>query len=474
MQLKTYFNKLILLLLVGIVAFACSEEIKDTRKKPLNMHDLDLPGIYKRGSLIVLAENSAASFFIYKGKKMGFEFDILKEFAEDLGVRLEVKIVKDLNEINNMLNRGEGDIIACNYTVTRERKNEIDFSIPILQTNQVLIQRKQNSEEDQEEVPFITDPIQLAHRKIVVWEKSSYYSRLLNLQDEIGDTIYIRPTQSQEGVEELIEQVSLGTIDYTIAEKNIAEINERFYENIDVNLAVSFKQNIAFGLNKKSPILQKRLNIWLAKFMKRGSYAYIKRKYFEQISPTSGSYASFKSKKGTITPYDHILKVEGGKHNIDWRLVAALIYQESKFNPNARAFGGAYGLMQFMPGTGPKFNVYPTSTPEEQIKGGYKYLALITKMWLKIKDEEERNKFILASYNAGAGHIFDAQRLAEKNGLNPNIWDDHVEKMVLNLGKHAYYTDEVVKSGAFRGNITVKYVRNITDRYKLYQELVKK
>lgn len=455
-----------------LLLFSCSEISPDIHQKPLTINELDLPGIYKRGKLIVLAENSSASFFIYKGRKMGFEYEILKEFAEEIGVGLELKVVNDLNKINEMLIAGEGDIIACNYTVTRERKKEIDFSLPYTQTNQVLVQRKKNTQ-NHGHVEYITDPIQLAKKKIVVWKNSSYYNRLINLQNEIGDTIYIKPTQSQESAEELIEEVSSGMIDYTVAEKNIAEINELFYDNLDVSLPISFKQNIAFGLNKKSPILQKKLNTWLAKFMKRDLFKFIKRKYFEQSHSKSGAYASFKSRKGTISPFDDILKREGKKYHIDWRLVAALIFHESKFNPQAKAFGGAYGLMQFMPGTGPKFGVYPSSSPEQQIKGGFKYIARIRKIWQSIENEEERNKFILASYNAGPGHIIDAQKLAEKHGLNPKIWDENVETMVMNLGKHAYYTDEVVKSGAFRGSITIKYVRGITARYKAYSELVK-
>jgi len=472
---KTKKGILHLLFLTGLLFIAaCSSEKIDSRKKPLDAHDFDLPGIYKRGSLVVLAENSSTSFFIYKGKKMGFEYEILKEFAEELGVTLEVKIVNNLDEINDILNRGEGDIVACNYTVTRERRAEINFSTPFLQTNQVLVQRKSTPETKDQKVTFITDPIQLGNKKVVVWERSSYYTRLLHLQDEIGDTIMIRPTQAQEGVEELIEQVSDGVIDYTVSERNVADINERFYDNLDVSLPISFKQNIAFGLNKKSPILQKRLNSWLSKFMNKEAFSYIKRKYFEQIRNSVGTGTNFKSRRGSISPFDAILKAEGIKHNIDWRLVAALIYHESKFNPNARAFGGAYGLMQFMPGTGPKFGVYPSSTPEVQIQGGYKYLSRITKLWTGIKDEEERNKFILASYNAGAGHILDAQRLAEKKGLNPHIWSDNVETMVMNLGKHAYYTDDVVKSGAFRGNICIRYVSGITSRYETYKTMVKR
>lgn len=464
-------------LLLFSVFVACNSTVKeDERKKPLNAHEFDLPAIYKRGSLIVLAENSSTSYFIYKGKKMGFEYEILREFAEEIGVELEIKIVSDLSDINEKLNAGEGDLIACNYTVTRQRKQEIDFSLPYFQTNQVLIQRKHETDEDKLDMnaEFITDPIQLARKKVVVDEKSSYYSRLLHLQDEIGDSILIRPTQYEEGVEELIEMVSDGRIDYTIAERNVAEINERFYDNLDINLPISFKQNIAFGVNKKAPILQKRLNAWLSKFMSKEAFSYIKRKYFEQIRTSAAGDRAFRPRRGSLSPFDAILKVEAEKYNMDWRLVAALIFQESKFNPNARSFGGAYGLMQFMPGTGPKFGVFPSSPPETQIKGGFKYLDRISRLWSGIKNPEERLKFVLASYNAGAGHILDAQKLAEKRGLNPHVWEDNVEKMVLNLGKHAYYTDEVVKSGAFRGNITYRYVRSIVTRYESYKSMVKK
>jgi membrane-bound lytic murein transglycosylase F len=316
--------------------------------------------------------------------------------------------------------------------------------------------------------------LELAKKKVFVWNYSSYYTRLIHLQNEIGDTIYIQPTTSDEGVEELIEQVSNGTIDYTISERNIAEINAHFYDNIDASVPISFKQNIAFGLNKKSPILQKRINTWLTKFMKSGTFKFIKKKYFSQLEKTVDGNFSFKPRKGSISPFDQILRKEGAKYDIDWRLVAAIIYHESKFNPNARAFGGAYGLMQFMPGTGPKFGVYPSSSPEVQIKGGFKYLNRIEKIWKNVNSIDERMKFMLASYNAGAGHIIDAQKLAKKHGLNPNKWNNNVETMCINLGKHEYYTDPIVKSGAFRGKFTANYVKKIFERYSTYKELVKK
>ncbi len=474
---KGYITFCFSLVLTGVFLLqtACGSDADDARKRPLSTNDNDLPGILKKGKLRVLAENSSTSYFIYKGKRMGFEYELLREFAEDLGVELEIVTVNDLNEMNQRLNDGEGDLIACNYAVTRDRQDVINFSRPFYQTNQVLIQRKQDTTKEMSDEAWkkyhVADPLQLAKKKVDVWKNSSYYDRLVNLQDEIGETIYIRPTQGNQSVEELIEMVADGAIDYTVAERNVAQINEKFYDNLDVSLAISFKQNIAFGLRKDAPLLKKRIDAWLTKFMKKEAFRFIKRKYFDPYKQTTGTTVNYAISKGGLSPFDHIMKAEAQKYGFDWRLLAAIIYHESKFNPNARAFGGAYGMMQFMPGTGPKFGVYPSSTPEVQIRGGMKYIDKIDKMWHDIADPMERNKFILASYNAGAGHIKDAQKLAAKRGLNPKIWEDNVEKMVMNLGKREFYSDPVVTSGALRGTITYKYVRGIMARYASYKSM---
>lgn len=471
-QRKYILLSLVALLIIffGLYFYGSSGANTDERKNPLVSNEHDLPAILKRGKLTILAENASTSFFIYKGKKMGFEYEILKEFAEDLGVPLEVKIVSDLDRMNDQLNSGEGDVLACNYTITRDRQDLISFSTPYFQSNQVLVQRKSGKTNE----TLIHDPLQLARKKVCVWPGSSYYQRLLNLQNEIGDTIFIKPTQGYQGVEELIELVADGQIDYTIAEKNVALINERYYDNIDANLAVSFKQNIAFGLPKDAPLLKKRLDKWLKKFMQKETFSFIKRKYFEQINQLNNfQNESYSSKRGAVSPYDAIMRAEAARYGLDWRFVAAIIYHESRFNPNARAFGGAYGLMQFMPGTGPNYGVYPSSSPQVQIQGGMKFISKLDRIYKNISDPKERMKFVLATYNAGTGHIQDARRLAEKKGLNPNVWDNNVESIVLNLGKRQYYADASVKSGTFRGRITYRYVKNILERYELYKTLAK-
>ncbi len=213
-----------------------------------NSVSIDLPEILKKGKLTILAENSSTSFFYYKGRKMGFEYELLKLFANEIGVDLDVKIIKNLDSIIPHLNNGVADLIACNYTITRKRLKTIDFSIPFIKTHQVFVQRKPEGWKKMDKKEWKQKVIQsvndLAGKKITVWKNSSYYQRLLHLQEEIGDTIYIDTVDGTIGGEELIEMVDLGMIDYTITEGLVAKVNQQFYKNIYTELPISFEQNI--------------------------------------------------------------------------------------------------------------------------------------------------------------------------------------------------------------------------------------
>ncbi len=467
----------ILLLIFAIVSIDIYEkkdgDDKQYVKKVLSK-DGDLVEILQKGKLKVFFENSSVSFFIYKGKKMGLEYELLKEFANDLGVELEIVIIDNLDDVFQELNAGSADLLACNLTYTKARSKEISYSIPFYKTKQVLIQRKPKDWRKMKPSLYlksiINDPSQLANKKIRIWGNSSYLSRLENLQNEIGDTIYIEKASGELGEEELIEMVAEGLIDFTVCDENIAMINKRFYENIDCHLALSVKQKIGFGVRKSSVLLKAKLDEWLESYMKTTSFKYIKHKYYNIASFTHGINKNYSSLSGNmISVFDEYFKKAQEKYGWDWRLVASLCYQESRFNPDVISFGGAFSMMQFMPEIGPIYGVYPDSPPEIQIMGGAKKLKKDFDSWKEITDVEQRYKFTIATYNSGKSHVLDARRLAEKYGLNPNIWDDNVEKMMLNLSKREYYKDPLVKSGAAKGSVTCNYVKEIYNRYLVWK-----
>lgn len=395
-----------------------------------------------------------------------------------MGIELQVKVVRNLDSLITKLANGEGDLIACNYTVTNERNKEIAFSTPFLYTHQVLIQRMPENWEkmdvEEREKNLITEPVQLGKKEIHVWKNSSYYQRLIHLQEEIGDSIHIQPVEGNIAGEELIEMVSSGIIDYTIAEENVARINNQFFDNLHIDLALSVKQKIAFGLRKSSYLLKAKLDKWLEDFMQEKAFRFLYKKYFESSSLAHinpNEHPALNNNK--ISQYDKYFKMAQEKTGVDWRLLAAIAYHESRFNANAQGFGGTFGLMQFMPGTAARYGVYPNSPPEIQIMGGAKKLKKDIDSWSDIPDMEQRIKFALATYNAGRGHIEDAQRLAEKHKLDSKKWDQNVEQMILNLSKHEYYYDEVVKNGMLRGTTTHNYVRHIFGRYKEWSMVYK-
>lgn len=464
----------LILLLISSVILNCSDKPKTNKVVEIShRNNRDLTEIIKDKKLTVLVENSAISYFIYRGQPMGLEYEILSRFAKEIGVQLEMKIVKNLDDMIPMLLSDEGDLISCNYTITKERQKEIDFSEPYMRTPQVLVQRKPKDWSTRKKSDWkkdvLTDPEQLANQQIHVWGNSSYFKRLEHLQEELGDTIYTKSVDGSVIPEEIIEWVSTGIIDYTITDKNVAQINEAFYPNIDIELELSITQKIAFGIRKTSPALQNQLNEWLNEFMKTTTYRYIIHKYINMKSFAEKSQDEFSSLGGgKISRFDEEIKQISKEYNFDWRLLSAIIYQESKFTEGNESWAGAYGLMQFMPTVGPVYDVYPDSPPEVQIRGGMKKINRNYNDWKEIPDSIQRLKFTLATYNAGLGHIKDAQGLTKKHGKDPLVWDDNVEEFILKLSKPKYYQDEVCRSGYFRGVETYQYVRKVFIRYNEY------
>lgn len=435
----------------------------------------NLEQLMSRGVLKVVTDFNSTSYFIYRGQPMGYQYEMLQELADFLGLKLEVSANNNLQEKFNLLNSGQIDLVAANLTVTKERKEFLDFTIPHSQTRQVLVQRKPenwrklsaNALEDS----LLSSQLQLAGKTVFVQEKSTYAQRLRNLSDEIGDTIRI--IESNEEVEKLVELVSRGAIDYTVCDENVAMVNSSYYDNIDISLPVSFSQNLAWAVKKGNDDLRDVINVWLEDFKKTRKYSFLYRKYFnnKRISKLKGS-DFFALSTGNISPYDKYIKDYCKDAGWDWRLVASMVYQESRFNPNAESWAGARGLMQLMPATAKRFGVTKDSPPKQQIRAGIMFIQWLEKLYADINDPIEKEKFVLASYNIGPGHVMDARRLAEKNGKNPNVWDNNVAEFLLKKSNKKYYLDPVVKHGYCRGVETVNYVAEVVERFEHYKNFV--
>ena len=154
-------------------------------------------------------------------------------------------------------------------------------------------------------------------------------------------------------------------------------------------------------------------------------------------------------------------------------MLASLIYQESRFQPNARSWAGAFGLMQFMPTTARRFGISQNSSAEQQIRAGTEFIQWLDQRFDDIiPDSEERIKFILAAYNVGPGHIFDAITIAKKQGLDPKVWMGNVDESLLKKSDPKFYRDPDIKYGYARGRETYNYVNQVLERYEHYKNLI--
>src|SRR5690606_2562092 len=222
---------------------------------------------------------------------------------------------------------------------------------------------------------------------------------------------------------------------------------------------LSLPQQIAWGVRPNSPQLLEAFNSWLEQIKKEPTFMVIYNRYYKSPRTSrirmQSDYSSFGGNK--LSPYDDLIKTGAVALGWDWRLLAAVIYQESRFEENDESWAGARGLMQLMPRTAERFGAAEVNNPAENLQAGVRYLQYLDNYWAKtIDDSEERTKFVLASYNAGLGHILDARELAASRGRNPAVWEDHVEEMLLKKSQPEYFNDPVVKTGYCRCRETTK------------------
>jgi membrane-bound lytic murein transglycosylase F len=480
---KQVKNRFLILLFGAAILFgfeSCKRKgesrFKDVESlKPENrITNLDI--IRSKGVLRVVTEYNSISYFIYRGQPLGFQYEMLQDLANHMELDLEVSVSNDLEQNFLDLEESKVDLIAMSLTITSERKEEVAFTLPFLQTRQVLVQRKPEKWEQmnrkQLESSLIRNQLNLAGKEVHVQAGSVYADRLRTLSDEIGGGIKINEVQLES--EQLVHRVALGEIDYAICDENVGLVNTTYFPQLDVGTAISFPQHVAWALHPGSDSLKAEVDEWLATYRSSRNYALIYNKYFKNRH----SYRSIHSEyytlgSGKISQYDEIIKKESERIGWDWRLLASLIFQESRFNPQAESWAGAYGLMQLMPTTARNYGITKTSPASDQIRAGTTFIKWLDNRFIdEIADPEERIKFILASYNIGYGHIEDARRLARRYDEDPNIWFGVVEDWLLKKSDPKYYNDQVVKHGYARGIETYKFVKEVIDRYEHYKNIV--
>jgi membrane-bound lytic murein transglycosylase F len=448
-----------------------AEEIRISIEEPI---DRDFDDIKQGGILKMITRYSSNTYFLHQGIEWGFEYELIQEFANKHDLAVEVVIIGPDENPYDMLNSGQGDIIAANYTATEERKKYVKFTRPYNIVDQLLV-----FSDEVENPPQSIEEVAERGIPITVRRNSSYYYRIKELQNQ-GLDLSINLVPNKKDTESLLFEISEDDRLATVADDNIFQASNKYMEGLNRGPVIAEKDTIAWAIRKNASDLETELNRFLydhfrfgkpGESPKRSTFLNILRERYFKEGPQIADYYNADQKipgAGVISPYDDLIKSVADSAGIDWLMVASIVAQETKFNPNSKSWAGAVGLMQVLP----RYSEVPDEkllyNEEINIREGVRIIKEHLQHY-SYMDSTNQWSFALAAYNAGQGHVADARRLAIDQNKNPNEWEN-ASDAILKLMQRKYYKD--ARYGFCRGIETVRYVEGIKNRYKTYETIL--
>lgn len=440
------------------------------RSSPIR-HTGDLDEIRRRGTLRVLTRNNSSHYFILRGEQWGFQYELAQRFAERLGVRLQMVVPADRDSLTEALLGGEGDIIAAGMTITDGRGERVVFSPPVTHARRVVVTHE-------DIVKRLEAPEDLSRFVLHLNLRSTTFAMAQAYQRRLGLPLLVQDVPPEIEMEEMLRRIGAGEYEASIVDENLVRLEQASGTPVQVRLPIGAAVAKGWAFRPDAPALVAEAGAFVERHQKDGLIRVLYTKYFQPSARLSRQARDFEfraDEEGRISPYDDIFRRVGQETGIDWRLLAALAYSESRFDPAVRSPFGAVGLMQVLPSTAqqvkgirwPKDVDRALLDPEFNIRLGAKYLR-----WLMARFEEagvqkkQQIRFALAAYNAGLGHVMDARVLATETGLNPNLWFGNVEQAI-QLKKDRNWHKKT-RFGFCRADQVVNYVRRIQTRFDVY------
>ncbi len=456
----------------------------------------DLAAIQQRDTLVALVTFNSTGYFIYRGEPMGFEYDLLRQFARDSDLEFRTELVRDPARLYEQLNAGDGDVVAARVVPTPSDSPNVAYTRALYTTRPATVQRSApagsvNAPEAVDtilqprdsavaptrplriEARLVRRPADLAGREVTIPGRAFYEDRLVELADSLDEDITVVVMDSAS-YETLFRRLARGEIRLTVAPENVARLRESYYTNLLVQPVVGPTHPVVWAIRRNAPRLRQALDRWIARANADGTIDERYRTYFRDRQGYDERVRSayLTSETGRLSQFDSLFQAAAPGIGWDWRLLAAQAFQESRFQPHVRSWAGAIGILQLMPATAREVGVADPTDPRQNVQGAVRYLEKLDRRWRKdISDPDQRLSFVLASYNAGAGHVDDARRLARKNGDDPDLWDD-VAYWLLQKSRKEVYRDPVVRYGFCRGIEPVTYVSRIRERFQNYKQFV--
>ncbi len=416
----------------------------------------DLAGIRRRGTLRVLTRNSPASYYVWRGRLMGFEYELCRRFAKKQRLAIEMVVPPPEADLIDWLLEGKGDMVAASLAITQERiERGVAFTRRYHQAVEKIIARHDDPLRSVEE---------LGGRTVVVNPASSYWKSVERVQRS-GIDVTLEPPPEPLGTDEIISRVADGEFDLSVADSHIAALEMAWRDDIVARVDIGAPVDHGWAVRAASSELLAALDGFIGNEYRGLFYNVVYDRYFKASEGGAALPAEARAEE-QLSPWDDLVRSYASSYGFDWRLVVAQMCQESRFDPQARSTNGALGLMQMLPRTAGQLGFGDLHDPETGIHAGVKYLA-----WLRDRFESDltvhdRTWFALAAYNAGYGHVEDARRLALELGLDRDRWFSNVERAMLLLSRPDYA--QGARYGYCRGREPVAYVRRIRDRFAAY------
>ncbi len=417
-----------------------------------------LERVQAEGVLRVITRNSPATYFQDRNGETGFEYELVKRFADDLGVELQIQTADNLNELFSRLGKEGGPSLAAAGLVESEgRRSMARFSTPYLDVTPQIIYRN-----GQRRPTRVED---LIGKRIMVLRGSSHAEQLAALKVQQPELNY--EESSAVEVVDLLRMVDEGQIDLTLVDSNELAMNQVYFPNVRVAFDLGDAQHLAWAVapGEDASLLQ-AINNFLERAQENGSLQRLKDRYYGHVDVLGyvGAYTFAQHLQQRLPRYEKHFRQAAQVNNLDWRLLAAMGYQESLWQPNATSKTGVRGLMMLTLRTAQAMGVSDRLNPKQSIDGGAKYIVHVKEQLPESIQEPDRTWFALAAYNVGGGHLEDARKLTEAEGLDPNKWLD-VQKILPRLAQKQWYSK--TRYGYARGGEPVHFVRNIRRYYDI-------
>lgn len=413
----------------------------------------DWDRIQATGRLRMLTVNQPTTYYLWRGERLGFEYELVQAFATANDLELEVVVASDFGQLFEWLGVGRGDLVAASLVRTEEREAMgMRFTRPYLLVRETFVTTGSP----------VADLAALSDRRVTVNPLTSYAVTLKSLaKDAVFGLDYA--DLSTTGI---LDAVVAGDIDVTLVDGHRAALEATFEPRLSLGLALEPEQGLRWAVASRNTELWKRLDSFIAENYRGYDFNVLHRKYFVN-KRRMARQQEHRVTGDALSPFDEIVKPLAEEAGFDWRLVVAQMYQESGFDPDRVSFAGAEGLLQVLPRTAAELGVDPgmLADPHVGIAAGVGYLAWTRERFPDLPVGEQL-WFALGAYNAGAGHIRDGRRLAGRLNLDGSLWFDNVERAMLKLAEPEYAKESVY--GYVRGTEVTRYVREIRDRYGAY------